>query len=119
VEICALVPSSLAGLLVQARLLRYFLAHVLGLTIDGLGDMCHDALVTNGSRQRGDGRRWRLKRGDPAPLFGRASFSYKALRSRGLLRSVIFPELYPSIGYVGKELCSIVAIEIGLLPTPN
>jgi hypothetical protein len=34
---------------------------------------------------------------------GRASFSYKALRSRGLLRSVIFPELYPSIGYVGNR----------------
>jgi hypothetical protein len=47
VEICALVPSSLAGLLVQARLLQYFSAHVLGLTIDGHGDMCHEALVTN------------------------------------------------------------------------
>jgi hypothetical protein len=74
VEICALVPSSLAGLLVQTRLLRYFSAHVLGLTIDGLGDMCHEALVTNGSRQRGDGRRWRLivetRRVGPVPWAG-------------------------------------------------
>jgi hypothetical protein len=74
VEICALVLSSLAGLLVQTRLLRYFSAHVLGLTIDGLGDMCHEALVTNGSRQRGDGRRWRLivetRRVGPFPWVG-------------------------------------------------
>jgi hypothetical protein len=41
------------------------------------------------------------------------------LLSRGLLRSTIFPELYASIGYDRKEPCSIVATEIGLLPTPN